>query len=700
MKTKPLLVLSFFLYNILLGQSPEFFWSNPRPQGNDLKSTYFINNTTGWCVGNAGTLLKTTDGGNSWTTIFTGTGKTLYDICLIDDIGWIVGGNYGSLENPGGIILKSTNGGQNWIIYATDTLSILNKIQHSDNCAWIIGKEGSVYKSNKGSDWNKQSFPIFSDLLDLHFINDSTGWITSIDNQIHFTNDGGGIWQNQESNYLGALYSIYFMSESQGWISTDGIGCTGGILRTLDGGLNWNYISYNNAIGTGLDIYFCSPNHGFNVGLKGSNGVVLETFDGGLTWIPHYSNNCTSYNSIFFSDIETAYIVGNGGVILKTNNEGNNWIKLSQGNTAILKDVFFVNEMNGWVLNRDSVMLTNDGGISWNRRFLGSDNFYNAIFFINNLTGWAVGTNGAISKTIDGGLNWQYQEYLSNVNYNNVYFKNEYEGWLVASFYPLFLKTDNGGETWDFVYEFWGTVEDSHFLNEYEGLVVTSNSMYKWSLIYKTNDGGNNWMVIDTVIGQKIKGFSFINEYEGYMVSNSYNDDSQALHYTSDGGIIWELVETFNKGYKFISVYFLNSQQGWIGTEKGICYTDDGGKTITRFTEITDNPIYDFFQSGDNMWAVGNNGTILKCYNPISNFEKIPVIYDGVKCFPNPASEKIIVEIVAPSSFNIYSISGRLYKTGELTKGNNILDISFLIDGIYIIEFRGINESVKIIKQN
>ena len=51
-----------------IGQTQSsWFWQNPLPQGNDLCSVCFINGVTGWAVGGAGTILKTTNGGNNWT---------------------------------------------------------------------------------------------------------------------------------------------------------------------------------------------------------------------------------------------------------------------------------------------------------------------------------------------------------------------------------------------------------------------------------------------------------------------------------------------------------------------------------------------------------------------------------------------------------------------------------------------------------
>ena len=40
-----------------------WYWQNPLPQGNYLTSISFVNPDTGWAVGDAGTIIKTTNGG-------------------------------------------------------------------------------------------------------------------------------------------------------------------------------------------------------------------------------------------------------------------------------------------------------------------------------------------------------------------------------------------------------------------------------------------------------------------------------------------------------------------------------------------------------------------------------------------------------------------------------------------------------------
>src|SRR6266849_268151 len=44
-----------------------WFWQNPLPQGNPLMAVSFVDANTGTAVGEYGTILRTTDGGATWT---------------------------------------------------------------------------------------------------------------------------------------------------------------------------------------------------------------------------------------------------------------------------------------------------------------------------------------------------------------------------------------------------------------------------------------------------------------------------------------------------------------------------------------------------------------------------------------------------------------------------------------------------------
>ena len=62
-------------------------------QPQHLSDIHFYDADTGYVVGFNGTILKTTNGGSSWTSLSSGTTNDLYSMDFVDAfIGYAVGG--------------------------------------------------------------------------------------------------------------------------------------------------------------------------------------------------------------------------------------------------------------------------------------------------------------------------------------------------------------------------------------------------------------------------------------------------------------------------------------------------------------------------------------------------------------------------------------------------------------------------------
>src|SRR3990172_6510554 len=92
-----------------------WIWQNPLPQGNPLGTVQALGNDNFIAMGQAGTRIKTTDGGNSWDIkYFVNDITTAFqDFYFINNtIGYAVKGN---------IIYKTTDGGDSWADYPPNT---------------------------------------------------------------------------------------------------------------------------------------------------------------------------------------------------------------------------------------------------------------------------------------------------------------------------------------------------------------------------------------------------------------------------------------------------------------------------------------------------------------------------------------------------------------------------------------------------
>src|SRR5437764_9089891 len=78
-------------------------WGNPLPQGNTLRAVEF-DGSLGFAAGDFGTLIRTTDGGATWTGARTGTTAAFSRISIADQNAILVGG--------GCVLLRSDDAGQ------------------------------------------------------------------------------------------------------------------------------------------------------------------------------------------------------------------------------------------------------------------------------------------------------------------------------------------------------------------------------------------------------------------------------------------------------------------------------------------------------------------------------------------------------------------------------------------------------------
>src|SRR2546423_10197737 len=78
-------------------------WGNPLPQGNTLRAVEF-DGALGFAAGDFGTLVRTADGGASWTGVRTGTTAPIKTIAIADANTVVAGG--------GCVLLRSEDSGQ------------------------------------------------------------------------------------------------------------------------------------------------------------------------------------------------------------------------------------------------------------------------------------------------------------------------------------------------------------------------------------------------------------------------------------------------------------------------------------------------------------------------------------------------------------------------------------------------------------
>jgi len=308
MKKIYILLIASFLLNYAKAQWTTLTSSTQ----NQLNAVFFINKDTGYIAGNRsmlpGSMLKTMDGGTTWSQIADCDGiNSLY--FLTSNLGFATcGSGY----------LKTTDGGVSWTsknitVSGTNFLTIF-MTSSTNGC--VVGGDGMgngaiLRTTNGGNSWDASVQGLSGGLLDLYsvsFPNPMVGYAAGTSTVK--TVDGGATWNYFYTGFESGttLHSVFFINSDTGYVA----GCAG-IAKTVDGGTNWTKQTSNlsNCVNA---IYFIDANNGFAVGNSGS---ILNTTNAGKTWTIQTSGTSSNLRSVFFTENNIGYAVGDGGTLLK-----------------------------------------------------------------------------------------------------------------------------------------------------------------------------------------------------------------------------------------------------------------------------------------------------------------------------------------------------------------------------------------------
>jgi len=257
--------------------------------------------------------------------------------------------------------------------------------------------------------------------------------------------------------------------------------------------------------------------------VTGGNSTILKTTNSGQSWLNQsidllYPKNLYGLSMV---DENTGYIAGWFETILKTTTSGNNWLIISNrpSNTGNSNNaVSFINAQTGWICSfLGRVLKTTNGGTSWDTLNTGSTGPLRDIQFLNSQTGWLCGDVGNLKKSTDSGNNWLPMPILSMSNLTSLHFINLSTGWVVSEQSKYVFRTTNSGVKWDTVAQIpSGSTEylySVYFTNSLMGWIGGSNTR-----LFKTTNGGFNWVQQLIPTGMFIDNMSFVNDSVGWAV--------------------------------------------------------------------------------------------------------------------------------------------------------------------------------------
>lgn len=229
------------------------------------------------CVGEAGAIDCTRDGGSSWARTYHGTAEISRLQILGRSSGWaIASGTLLRLVSDGTWARVNGPPGATQLYFVTA------------QTGWTLAGGGSLYETTNGG----RAFQMLSSISGLRaifFRSRRAGWAIGPHGEILKTADGGVSWSRIATLTTGSSWSqgaasIVFSSATAGWILlTLGSACMSQmpyvVYRTLDGGRHWRRTLVGpNACG--LPDYPRNPNglpgYAGGISLAGTRGAVVS----------------------------------------------------------------------------------------------------------------------------------------------------------------------------------------------------------------------------------------------------------------------------------------------------------------------------------------------------------------------------------------------------------------------------------------
>ena len=280
---------------------------------------WFVDEKVGWAVNSDGTILHTTDGGDSWAVQFTAPAVYLRCVGFVNTkVGWV-----GTLSRRQRL-LHTADGGVTWTpitnLPPNAPVAVCGISVVSDKVVYASGTNRPedlprvIKTTDGGATWTAIDMSAqASILIDCYFKDASHGWVVGgksteptptirdrVKPVVLETTDGGATWVNLIADQQAALpsgewgWKIQFLNDKVGFVSLENLSAAA-ILKTADGGKTWTRIQVKdpqgnvNLEGVGFIDEKTGWVGGWGPGGFGQGGqpqgLSSATTDGGATWV-------------------------------------------------------------------------------------------------------------------------------------------------------------------------------------------------------------------------------------------------------------------------------------------------------------------------------------------------------------------------------------------------------------------------------
>jgi len=528
-----------------------------------------------------GTMLHTTDGGNSWTPVplssFSDGSSNVTTDPLVGEKA-----NFSSVKalnsdtiftslswsDPGtgttyGYIFRSTDAGVSWHISSPNFGgSTINRIAFSDHRGYAVGSLGAFFTtSNRGDSWTDLSSTSFGSLND---IIPSTGDTAVIAGQygVSTTVDGGTTVVPSDS----VIYAFdAFVLNDSTFLSIGGLASK--TARTLDKGKTWQAAN----IGQTATLFHLDEFAG-KVWALGSKGILEhigpnEILDPKADFTYTQTDNQYAFTNQAENFGTLTWNFGDG-VVMDGIDPTHSYPAFGVYDVTLTAK----NAVGEVTSAAQSVSVDNITSL-WTQVPINSETHLAKLVQMNNRAAVLLGLKGEIFRSTDGGLTWPKVAVSDTL----------------SAYTPMDMKFE-ADSTHGYISFYFGG--NSNFI------IATADSGKTWSPLPLSNfsDGSGNYLT-DLAAGANVKFMPLATVGDTVYTAARWTNPANSQEYhgfifkSTDHGTTWiESSDDLYSGYTsylFAMEFSADGKTGYVGGSKAFWKTNDYGKTWTLTADAT-----------------------------------------------------------------------------------------------------------------
>jgi len=270
----------------------------------------FTDSLHGFVVGEHGSFLRTSDGGDTWERDSIGSALHFFS-------GEMNGGNIFA-AGQGGSFYRTADTGRSWTSVGLGVTENINGVSFDGAAGVAVGDNGrAFYSGNGGGVWSEITDGIADDYSSVKYVNWIVNAFVATGDEVRVFYESSlipGSWSLAKSLAVSHRPRTVDVADMRVWVAGDsGLVAFGDISDTA-------FTERN--LPSSVSLHDIAALDSARVYVVGDGGAIYYTADAGLTWYRQLTGDTHDLFAIAFNGAGRGFAVGSGGTILRTDAPG------------------------------------------------------------------------------------------------------------------------------------------------------------------------------------------------------------------------------------------------------------------------------------------------------------------------------------------------------------------------------------------